>query len=353
MDFERNDHLHDASEPPQPPQFSGYGAPPPLPREPRKSSVFRIFWRIIFVLSIMANIGLLFLLLIFGAVFVVGQGGPFIEEVVRQGPAANKIAMITVHGIIDGRMSGDVYQQLKQARQDDNVKGLIVQVNSPGGTISASDQIYQEIRKFRAEKNKPVIAFMQGVAASGGYYTSVACDKIVAEPTAITGSIGVISWFMVVQELLEEKLGVLPVTVKSGRKKDWPSSFKAPTEEQLQYIREKLIAPAIKRFTDVVAEGRTGSLTPADVNELAEEAEIYVAQEALNEKLIDKVGYLDDAVSLVNSLAGISKSQVVRYRKPFSLSDFLRSRQASLPKLDRNTLYELGTPQVLYLWSAY
>ena len=356
MDFEQNDHLSGPSMPPRQPErpVPGLSAPPPPPPSPpRKTGVWRIFWRIIFVFSILANVVLLFLLFGMAAFFVMGKGGPLIEEVVQKGPAANKIAMITVQGIIDGRMSQDVYQQLEQARQDSRVRGLIVQVNSPGGTISASDQIYKEIRKFRTEKKKPVIAFMQGVAASGGYYTSVACEKIVAEPTAITGSIGVISWYMVVQELLEEKLGILPVTITSGKKKDWPSSFKEPSEEQLQYIREKLIAPAIKRFTDVVAEGRTGSLTPADVNDLAREAEIYVAQEALEEKLIDKVGYLDDAVSLVKSMAGIDKAQVVRYRRPFSFSDILMSRQASLPKLDRTTLYELGTPQVLYLWSAY
>ncbi|UCE50176.1 MAG: signal peptide peptidase SppA [Phycisphaerales bacterium] len=293
------------------------------------------------------------MLLTLGAFFVMGQGGPFIEEVVQKGPAANKIAMITVQGIIDGRMSGEVYQQLKQARQDSNVKGLIVQVNSPGGTISASDQIYKEIRKYRAEKKKPVIAFMQGVAASGGYYTSVACEKIIAEPTAITGSIGVISWYLVVEELLKEKLGVLPVTIKSGTKKDWPSSFKAPTEDQLKYIQEKMIAPALKRFTEVVAEGRTGSLTATEVAELAKEAEIYGAEEALKEKLIDQIGYMDEAVSLVKSMAGLDDAQVVRYRRPFSFRDFLMTGKVSLPKLDRTTLYELGTPEVLYLWSAY
>ncbi len=354
MDFEQNDKFSGAGGPPPEEPISGFNSSPPPQQQPKKTSVWRIFFRIIFALSIMANVALLFLL--FGVVlfFATGQGAGFLtEEVVREGPAKNKIAMITVQGIIDGRMSGDVYQQLKHARRDPDVRGLIVHVNSPGGTISASDQIYKEIRRFRAEKNKPVVAFMQGVAASGGYYTSVACEKIMAEPTAITGSIGVISWYMVVRELLEEKLGVLPVTVKSGEKKDWPSSFKEPTEEQLQYMREKLVGPAIKRFMEVVVEGRMGSLTTQEVADLAEEAEIYPAQEALDEKLIDQVGYLDDAVSLVNSLAGIGKAQVVRYRKPFSFSDFLMSRQTSLPKLDRSTLYELGTPQVLYLWSAY
>ncbi|MHC4752830.1 MAG: S49 family peptidase, partial [Planctomycetota bacterium] len=215
-----------------------------------------------------------------------------------------------------------------------------------------SDQIYKEIRKFRDEENKPVIAFMQGLAASGGYYTSVACEKIIAEPTTITGSIGVISWYLVVQELLEEKLGVQPVIITEGRKKDWLSSFKAPTEEQLQYLRDKMLTPAYERFVQVVAEGRKASLNPDEVRKLADGG-IFGAPEALKEKLIDEIGYLDEAIELVKSLAGIDNAQVVEYRKPFSLSDFLSYRKSNLLKLDRATLYELGTPQILYLWSAY
>jgi len=193
---------------------------------------------------------------------------------------------------------------------------------------------------------------MQGVAASGGYYTSVACEKIIAEPTTITGSIGVISWYFVVQELLEEKLGVLPVVVKSGQKKDWPSSFRAPTPEEIRYMQDKLITPALERFVEVVAEGREASLTLDDVRRLADGG-IFGAKEALEEKLIDEIGYLDDAIELAKTLAGIDKAQVVQYRRPFSLTSFLSYRKPNLLKIDRTTLYELGTPQILYLWSAY
>ncbi|MBA7697802.1 putative signal peptide peptidase SppA [subsurface metagenome] len=245
-----------------------------------------------------------------------------------------------------------MYRQLNAARQDKRVKGLIVRVNSPGGTISGSDQIYKEILKYREKENKPVVAFMQGVAASGGYYTSVACDKIVAERTTITGSIGVISWYFVVKELLEKKLGILPVVVKSGEKKDWPSSFEEPNEVHRQYIKDKLIEPAYERFVEVVAKGRKSSLTEAEVRRLADGG-IFGAQEALDEKLIDDVGYLDNAIELVKSMAKIDKAQVVEYRKPFSLAGFLSYRKPNFLKIDRTTLYELSTPQVLYLWSAY
>ena len=353
MDFEQGNDMSRPMEPQPAEPIPGQDESRP-PREPaRKRTGWRIFLGIILALSVLANIALFLMLIGVIAVFATGQRGMLNEEVIREGPARNKIAMITVQGIIHGDMAGDVYRQLKAARQDKRVKGLIVRVNSPGGTISACDQIYKEIRKFRDEEKKPVIAFMQGVAASGGYYTSVACEKIIAEPTTITGSIGVISWYFVVQELLEDKLGVKPVTVKSGQKKDWPSSFREPTPEEIQYLRDKVITPAIERFVEVVAEGRKASLTLADVNSLAEEASIFGAKEALEEKLIDEIGYLDEAVKLVKSLAGVDRARVVEYRRPFSLTDFFSYRKPNLLKIDRNTLYELGTPQVLYLWSAY
>jgi len=307
---------------------------------------------IMLALSVIANFLLFFMLIGVFMVFATGQRSTLTEEVIREGPTGTKIAMVTVQGVIYGEQANSVYRQLKAARKDRRVKAVIVQVNSPGGTISASDQIYQEIRMFREKTNKPVIAFMQGVAASGGYYTSVACEKIIAEPTTITGSIGVISSYLVVQELLEDKLGIMPVTIKSGEKKDWPSSFRSPTEEEIQYIQDKLIKPALDRFVKIVAEGRKASLTLPEVTRMAD-GSIYGAQEALDEKLIDKIGYLDEAVDLAKSLARIDKAQVVRYRKPFSFGDFLSYRTKNTLKFNRTTLYELGTPEILYLWSAH
>jgi protease-4 len=180
----------------------------------------------------------------------------------------------------------------------------------------------------------------------------VACDEIIAEPTTITGSIGVISWYLVVQELLEDKLGILPVTIKSGRKKDWPSSFRKPQPEEIQYMRDKVITPALERFIEVIAEGRKDSLTIEEIRKLADGG-IFGAKEAKEEKLIDDIGYLDEAIELAKSLAKIDKAQVVQYRKPFSFVDFFSYRKPNLLNLNRATLYELGTPQILYLWSAY
>jgi len=142
------------------------------------------------------------------------------------------------------------------------------------------------------------------------------------------------------------------VTVKSGEKKDWLSPFREPNDVQLKYIEERLIKPAFARFLEVVAEGRKGLLTAEQIRPLADGG-IFGAKEAVEEKLIDDVGYLEDAIVLAKSMAGIQDAQVVQYRKPFSLMNLLGYRQGKVLKLDRTTLYELGTPEVMYLWSAF
>jgi protease-4 len=351
MDFKQNDNRTEPLQPqPLEPTYGLAQGASSVINTPKKRTGWRIFWGIILALSVLANIVLFLMLIGLAAVFVTGQEGIFTEEVIQAGPRTAKIAVITVQGIIDNEQSQDVYKRIKSARQDRRVKGLIIRVNSPGGTISGSDQIYNEIRKYHKDENKPVVAFMQGVAASGGYYVSAGCDKIIAEPTVITGSIGVIAGHFVIQGLLEEKLGIQPTVFKSGQKKDWPSLFQPVTEEQRQYIQDRLITPAYNRFVQAVAEGREEALTLDDVKRLAD-GSIYGAEEALSEKLIDKIGYIDEAIEQVKSLAGIKKAQVVEYRKPFSMAYFLNSRSRNLLKIDKATLYELSTPQILYLWS--
>ncbi|MFZ0033443.1 MAG: signal peptide peptidase SppA [Sedimentisphaerales bacterium] len=353
MDFEQNTNRGEPFQPqPSEPTSGWVQDTPSVIKAPKKHIGWRIFWGIITGLSVLANIALFLMLIGLFAVFATGQKGNFAEEVIQAGPRMTKIAVITVQGIIDSEQAQDVYTQIKSAQQDNRIKGLIIRVNSPGGTISGSDQICNEIRKYRKMEDKPVVAFMQGVAASGGYYVSVACDKIIAEPTVITGSIGVIGGHFVLQGLLEEKLGIQPVIFKSGEKKDWPSPFQPVTEEQRQYIQDKLITPAYNRFVQVVAEGRGEVLTVDDVRRLAD-GSIYGAEEALSEKLIDKIGYIDEAIEQVKSLAGLEKARVVEYRRIFSLADYLSSRSGNILKINRNTLYELSTPQVLYLWSLY
>ncbi len=351
MEFEQNNNQ--SPPPPQtpPPIYNMIQGVPPV-QQPKKRRGWKIFWGIVTTLSILANIILFLALIGVAAVFAAGQRGFFTEEVIQTGPKTTKIAVISIKGVIDDQQSQDVYQQLKTARNDSRVQGLIIRINSPGGMVSSSDQIYNEILKYRHETNKPVVAFMEGLAASGGYYAAVSCDRIIAEPTTITGSIGVIMGHFVLQGLLEEKLGIVPVIVKSGPKKDWPSPFQMVTDEQKQYLQDKLITPAYERFVQLVADSRSELLTMDDVRRLAD-GSIYGAREALTEKLIDEIGYLDDAIELTKTLAGIEQAEVVEYRKPFSLSDILSSEGRGSLKISSSTLYEFSTPKVMYLWSGY
>ena len=340
-----------ASPPPPPPP------PPPTyrPYEPprRRFSGWRVFWGILFALSVLANVGLFLMLIILGAVIATGQAGRIYDEaVVREGPRNDRIVLVNIEGVIQSQQAENVYRQLKAAREDDTVRGLILRVNSPGGTISGSDRIYAELKRYQRETGQPVVAFMEGMAASGGYYASVACEKIVAEPTAITGSIGVVMSYFVFQELLESKLGVQPVFLTEGDKKDWPSSFRPPQQEELDYIQERLLTPAYERFISIVQEGRSGILSASDVRRLAD-GSIYGAPKALEEKLIDEVGYLDDAIETAKSLTGLRAAQVIEYHRPFSFMDVLSAKSANTLKLNRTTLYELATPEVLYMWSAH
>jgi protease-4 len=157
--------------------------------------------------------------------------------------------------------------------------------------------------------------------------------------------------YMVLQELLEGKLGIQPIIVKSGEKKDWPSSFSPPTDEQIQYLQDKLVKPSYERFVGIVGDGRE-MLTAEDVRRLAD-GSIYGAQEALDEGLIDSIGYMDTAIERVTELAGAKDVQVVEYAKPFSLSRFLSSESESIFNIDRESLYELNVPQVMYLWTGF
>ena len=273
-----------------------YPAYPPYQEHRRKISGWRILWGILFGLSVLANVGLFLLLLGTIVVLAGAGGGGYGSTVLREGPRTSRIAVINVEGIIDESQADDVYRQLKAARDDAAIKGIIVRVNSPGGTISASDRIYREILDYRNEQGQPAVAFMQGMAASGGYYASVACNEIIAEPTAITGSIGVVMAHFVFQDLLENKLGIQPVFMTKGQKKDWPSSFRTPTDEELSYINDRLLEPAYQRFVSVVQEGRRQVLSEEEVLKLAD-GSIFVADQALAVELIDKTGYLDDAIA--------------------------------------------------------
>ncbi|MHC4836447.1 MAG: signal peptide peptidase SppA [Planctomycetota bacterium] len=360
MDF---DNTQDPNhiDPPQPSQappvsnIPNYSAAAyePNPKK-KKGSGWKIFFSIVLVLSILAN-GFMLLAMVGMGVMVAGSNvsadNSLIETTLVDGPRTNKIAVISLEGVINGEMSAWVQQQLKRAEDDSRVRAVIVNIVSPGGGVAASDQIHYYISRFKEHTNKPVLAFMQSIAASGGYYSAVACDEIMAEPTVITGSIGVIMNHLVIKDLLTEKLGIDPVTLKSGEYKDWPSMFNETTEEEKQYLMERVVTPAYDRFVELVTEGRKDVLDAETVRQLAD-GSIYTAQQAVDNQLIDGIGYFDDAIYKAQQMAGISDAKVISYSPPVTFRSMMGLQGKSPINIETEILEKLAAPRILYLWDG-
>ena len=261
-------------------------------------------------------------LVLFSSLAVKFEPSGLTEEVVEAGDMSKKIALVPVSGAIGEAapflMGGvgwrEVKKQLRAAADDRRVVGVIVEIDSPGGEITASDVIRREVA--RASEDKTVVALLGNVAASGGYYVATGCRKIIAHPTTITGSIGVI-WAGLNVEGLMEKIGVREVTIKSVPHKDMGSPFREMSDEE-RAIMEKMTSSMHERFVGFVAEGR--GITTEEAGKLAD-GSIFTGEEALRLGLVDQVGYFDDAVDLVEKLAGVEGAAIVRYAKRRSLFD--------------------------------
>ena len=238
-------------------------------------------------------------------------------------PIAGIIATSELMGI--GPPPVDLWRaQIRKAENDQRVQGLVLVLDSPGGEITASDILYQSVRRYRERTGKPVVACMMGLAASGAYYVASAADRIVAHPTTITGSIGVLMPLYDVTGLMD-KIGVKSETVKSVPLKDMASPFSRRSDEQKK--RERQILEAVldemhQRFVKVVAEGRALDIETAD--ELAD-GRIFTGEQALQKKLVDKVGYREDAIEMAMEMAKLRAARVVRYKRVVSVGEFFGS----------------------------
>jgi protease-4 len=211
---------------------------------------------------------------------------------------------------------------LERAAEEDDVAALLVKIRSPGGTVTASETLYHLIVEWKKETGKPVVAHMQGMAASGGYYVAMATDHVVAHPATITGSIGVVMVGLNFAGLLE-KLGIQNQTFASGDFKDTGSPLRPMRDderEQMQGVVDDLNA----RFLEVVEVGRP-SLDASRVEVLAD-GRIYTARQALDFGLIDQVGFLEETIEVVEKRAGIEESRVVTYHRPNEYVNNLYSR---------------------------
>ena len=230
------------------------------------------------------------------------------------------VAIVRIEGpIMD---SSQAVEELEAFGDDPLVKAIVVRIDSPGGGVAPSQEIYNAVKRVRKEQNKTVVASMGTVAASGGYYIAVATDRILANPGTLTGSIGVIMQTANFQELLE-KIGVKSVVVKTGKFKDLGSPFRPMVEEERQLL-ESVMNDTLSQFIEAVAEGR--SMDAAEVEQLAD-GRVFTGRQAKSVLLIDEIGDLHDAIKLAGELSGIEGTpRVLEMTKPFSFQEFLESR---------------------------
>jgi len=252
----------------------------------------------------------------------------FREILLQRGARASldKIAVITMRGLISSSLPGNVSDSmvddmraaLQQARDDSRVKAIVLEIDSPGGEVTASDAIYSALVKARARK--PVVVYMDSLAASGGYYVSCGGRFLMANETTITGSIGVIIQTLNYEQLFN-KVGLASVIFKSGKFKDMLNGARPITPEERELV-QNFIMKTYDKFLGIVAKERN---LPADLlrNTIAD-GRILSGKEAFEHKLIDGLGELDDAFSKAKELGNAPDARVVKYSPPFSLSRFLR-----------------------------
>ena len=239
-------------------------------------------------------------------------------------------------------------EQLDRAQQDDAIRGILLRVDSPGGSATASDIVYQELARFTESRGLPLVAHFYGTAASGGYYVAMAADEIVAEPTAVTGSIGVIFASVNFSGLME-RWGIEDQTVTSGPRKDTGSMIRPQTDED-RAILQGVIDDLHARFREVVEAGRP-ALGAERVAELAD-GRIYSAPQALENGLVDRIGGIEDAVGALEARVGANASWVVSYHRPREWRQNLHSKvDAAAPATGPGALRPLA-PGFLYLWAG-
>ncbi|MEY4527970.1 MAG: hypothetical protein RL768_1689 [Nitrospirota bacterium] len=285
-----------------------------------------------------------------------------LEEHQVSGSGKDKILLVDVSGMISSEdkesfytypsMIATIKEELTRASRDESVKALVLRINTPGGTVTASDIIHHELKLFKASRKIPVIASIMDVGASGGYYIASAADRILAHPSTVTGSIGVIMLTVNAHGLLE-KVGVEATAITSGPQKDMGSPFRVMTPEE-RGIFQALIDSFYQRFLSVVQDGRP-NLQMEHIKKLAD-GRIYTGDQAKAAGLVDEIGYLEEAIDAAKKKAGLTEAKVVTYRRPGDYSNNIYTKLmapsplAALGNLDVMAFVRGGAPQFMYLW---
>jgi protease-4 len=288
-----------------------------------------------------------------------------LEEKVIEGEDGPKLVMLQIEGMISDAgqstrlgaarpsMLARAREALDRAAEDDDVAGLLLRIQSPGGTVSASETLYHELTVWKEENQKPVVAYLQGLATSGGYYVAMAADEVIAHPTTVTGSVGVIMRGINVSKLMDN-FGISDQSFKSGSFKDAGSPLRPLREEERAQL-QSVVDDLHRRFLEVVLAGRP-ALDPAKVAHLSD-GRVFSTSQALEAGLIDRIGHLDEAIQAAEERAEISESRVVMYRESVEYLDNIYSRSRLTPQQVINIDILSLVPDPLppgfyYLWPA-
>ena len=318
-------------------------------------AIFSTLATTVLFLSLLIN----FYFLVIESAFSSGRGPQ--EIVVAGGASDEKIVVLPVEGLVSGPMVAEMERFLKLAEGDAKVKAVVVHVETPGGTVAASDEIYHRLVRFKEGRRLPLVVSMGSIATSGGYYISCAGDQIIASRSTLTGNIGVIFPRLNVSAMTE-RWGIVENTLTAPRDgyKNAGSPFQKPATRDSEYL-QGLISQAYEQFKGVVAKSRGNKVK---INEVAD-GRIMSAEEAKQSGLVDQIGYLNDAVAAAASSAGLRNPTVVRYQPVPSFWAALMgssgdqdkaapvgSMNVSGVKVEVNSrlLEELTTPRMMYLW---
>ncbi|NQV33682.1 MAG: signal peptide peptidase SppA, partial [Phycisphaeraceae bacterium] len=276
------------------------------------------------------------------------------EHIIQKpkGTVRDKVAVIDVDGILVnhaksgllGRSDNPVslfMEKLAKASADRAVKAVVLRINSPGGTIGATDAMHHALTQFKQETGKPVIAIMLDLGASGGYYLACGADGIVAQPSCVTGSIGVILQTMSFKGTLD-KIGIKAEAIKSGELKAMGSPLK-DMEETERDVLHSIIMSQYNIFLDVVAKARPG--IPEDKLRSLADGRVYTAGQALDAGLIDQIGYPENAIAWAKREAGLSRCQVVIYHRPVDYKP--NSYATAMSPIEPGALVNVGLPHWL------
>lgn len=303
-------------------------SPPPPPSTSRLKGCLVVVGLMVLLGSLMINLLLFFALVANtgSGSSVAGSGLRDYQEELLEGDADEKeaILQLEINGVITNFSESELKpsmvqtfrRQIKQGLKDDKVKAILVKINSPGGEVLASDILYHEI-KLASEK-KPLLVYMGSVAASGGFYAAMGADIVMANELTLTGSIGVIVQTLTYQQA-GEKIGVTFNTFTSGPNKAMFGGAKPISPEQAAII-QGIIAQSYSRFLGIVAKSR--DLEADQLKQVLADGRVLTGQQALDGKLVDELGYLEDAYAKARDMAKAKDAKIVRYRPEISFLDF-------------------------------